>query len=399
MKLKHYDGNIWVLATAPATLWAAIEIVLGSFLHNLRIPFAGSILTFFSIGLMSGLLQIWPYKGLLWRVGLITALLKSVSPSHIILGPMIGILSESVLMEISVRVLGGGFTGLAAGGMLAMNASLLHKILNLLILYGWNIAVILLNIFRWLTRQTGWENADPALVLIIVPSLYAAGGTIAAWIGFRAGKSALKVPLEPLHGKSQTLTPSEYFEIPQTLRPIPGLIAIHLVSFISILILLGINKLIFGWILTIVYFIFTGIRYKEYLKRFKKPALWLQFIAILAMALIFGTNLTGSITDLGDNLVAGINMIIRAALLITSLSCIMAELHSPVVRILLDRSRMKHLIHALELAAGGIPWILSQLPHPSQAFRHPRKTLTLVLQLSYHLNNEKTLTEIEADKN
>lgn len=305
MKLKHYDGNIWVLATAPATLWAAIEIVLGSFLHNLRIPFAGSILTFFSIGLMSGLLQIWPYKGLLWRVGLITAFLKSVSPSHIILGPMIGILSESVLMEISVRVLGGGFTGLAAGGMLAMNASLIHKILNLLILYGWNFAVILLNLFRWLARQTGWENADPTLVIIIVPSLYATGGAIAAWMGFRAGNAALEISPQPIQVNNQTITHAKYFEIPQNLRPIPGLIAIHLISLLAILILLGINKLTFGWILTIAYFIFTGIRYREYMKRFKKPALWLQFIALLAMALIFGTNLTGPSSDLGDNLVAG----------------------------------------------------------------------------------------------
>lgn len=390
MKLRQYKGNIWVLATAPATLWAAMEIVLGSFMHNLRIPFAGSILTFFSVGLMSGFLQLWPYKGLLWRAGLLAALLKSVSPSHIILGPMIGIMSEAMLMEISTRMLGGGLPGLVLGGLLSMNASLMHKIINLLIMYGWNIAGVYMNIFRWLARQTGWENADPTLLIVLIPTIYAISGAIAAWLGWKAGTKALQNPLPTSPCDQQPANLTSFFSIPETLKPIPALIAVHLVTLIATLILFGLQWYTAAWILTGVYLTFAGIRYKGYLRRFKKPALWLQFAAILAMAMVFGTSLTGVSQNLTENLEAGIIMIIRATMLITALSCIMAELHSPVIRMLAQRGRMKHLIQAIETASAGIPWILSQLPPPSRSIRYPLRTLTITLELSLQLNESLT---------
>jgi hypothetical protein len=368
-----------------------MEIVLGSFLHNLRIPFAGSILTFFSIGLISGFLQIWPYKGLLWRAGLIAALLKSVSPSHIILGPMIGIMSEALLMELSVRALGGGLSGLVLGGLLSMNASLMHKIINLVIMYGWNIARVYLNIFRWLTRQTGWENADPTLLIVLIPTIYAIGGAIAAWFGWKAGTKALQNPLPTLPGEQQPTNLTSFFKIPETLNPIPALIAVHLVSLIATLVLFGLQWYTAAWILTAVYLTFAGIRYKGYLRRFKKPALWLQFAAILAMAMVFGTSLTDVSQNLTENLKAGIIMVIRATMLITALSCIMAELHSPVVKMLASRGKMKHLIHSIESASASIPWILSQLPHPSRAIRYPMHALTITLQLTLQL--QESLTE------
>ncbi len=391
MKLIHYNGNKWVLATGPATLWAAMEIVLGSFLHNLRIPFAGSILTFFSIGLMSGFLQIWPYKGLLWRTGIIAALLKSVSPSHIILGPMIGIMSEAMLMELSVRALGGGLPGLMLGGLLSMNASLLHKIFNLLIMYGWNIAGVYLNIFRWLAKQTGWENANPNLLIILVPIIYAFAGVMAALLGYRAGKKALQSTLPVSLREVHPANPTTFFQIPETLKPIPALVAIHLISLVVVLVLFGLHVYTAALIITAVYLAFAAIRYKGYLRRFKKPAMWLQFAAILAMALVFGTSLSGDSQNLAKNLEAGIIMIIRATMLISALSCIMAELHSPVIRMLAQRGRMTHLLQAIETASAGIPWILSQLPHPSISIRYPLRTLTITLELTLQLN--KSLTE------
>ena len=35
----------WIKASIIGTIWAASEIVLGSFLHNLRIPFSSNVLT------------------------------------------------------------------------------------------------------------------------------------------------------------------------------------------------------------------------------------------------------------------------------------------------------------------------------------------------------------------
>ena len=75
---------IWLKAAVLGGLWASIEIIIGSFFHNLRLPFAGTILAANATILMVAFYQMWPEKGLIWRAGLIAALMKSISPSAII---------------------------------------------------------------------------------------------------------------------------------------------------------------------------------------------------------------------------------------------------------------------------------------------------------------------------
>jgi len=39
-------NELWMKAAVVGGLWASLEIIVGSFLHNTRLPFAGSILAF-----------------------------------------------------------------------------------------------------------------------------------------------------------------------------------------------------------------------------------------------------------------------------------------------------------------------------------------------------------------
>ncbi len=55
---KKIVNDKWIKASVLAGLWAGIEIIAGSFLHNLRIPFSGTILTLISIILVIGFFQI-----------------------------------------------------------------------------------------------------------------------------------------------------------------------------------------------------------------------------------------------------------------------------------------------------------------------------------------------------
>jgi len=120
----------WIKASIIGTIWAASEIVLGSFLHNLKIPFSGNILTAIGIIILISVSYTWTEKGLFWRSGLICAIMKTMSPSAVIFGPMIAILSEALLLEISVRFLGRTFAGYMLGAMMAMSWNLLQKIAN-----------------------------------------------------------------------------------------------------------------------------------------------------------------------------------------------------------------------------------------------------------------------------
>ncbi len=134
--MRYRLSEKWIKASIIGTIWAASEIVLGSFLHNLKVPFSGNILTAIGIIILISISYIWTEKGLFWRSGLICALMKTMSPSAVIFGPMIAIFTEAALLELFVRLLGRTIAGYVIGSMLAMSWNLVQKILNYIIFYG-----------------------------------------------------------------------------------------------------------------------------------------------------------------------------------------------------------------------------------------------------------------------
>ena len=142
VKFSARLSETWLKAAVVGSLWASFEIIIGSFLHNLRFPFAGTILSFASVALVIAFLQVWDNKGLIWRAGLIAALLKSMSPSAIILGPMIGIFSEALILEFVIMLFGRNLLGYLLGGALAVLSALMHKLVSLLVTYGFDLVII-----------------------------------------------------------------------------------------------------------------------------------------------------------------------------------------------------------------------------------------------------------------
>ncbi|MEN6606025.1 MAG: hypothetical protein ABFD60_02185, partial [Bryobacteraceae bacterium] len=128
--------SVWARAAALGSLWAAFEIVVGSFLHNLRIPFAGTILAALGVVLMLAAAQVWRDSGLIWRMAVICALMKSISPSAVILGPMIGIFFEGLIVQAIVGLLGRGWWACVIAGAGAVSWALVQKVTSLLITYG-----------------------------------------------------------------------------------------------------------------------------------------------------------------------------------------------------------------------------------------------------------------------
>ena len=128
---------IWQKAAMLGSIWGAFEIIAGSIIHNLALPLAaGTTLSFIGVVIMSLGATQWREKGLFWRTAVIAAVIKSVSPSAVILTPMIGILLEGLLMEIGVQLLGVNLLGLALGGGLAVISTLFFKLVRMVLIYG-----------------------------------------------------------------------------------------------------------------------------------------------------------------------------------------------------------------------------------------------------------------------
>jgi len=186
----------WIKASILGTIWAASEIVLGSFLHNLRVPFSGNILTAIGIIVLVSASYKWKEHGIFWRAGVICALLKTMSPSAVIFGPMIAILSEAILLELTTRLLGRTIPGFIAGAVLAMSWNLFHKVVKLIIFYGNNIIEVYTNLMEYAERQLGLQFDavwTPLLLLLLIQILF---GATAALIGIRTGKESLNNPVK-----------------------------------------------------------------------------------------------------------------------------------------------------------------------------------------------------------
>ncbi len=187
------DGPIsllWQRAAVLGSLWAASEIVLGSFLHNLRVPFAGHFLTAIAIVVLTAGHRTWPQRGLLARAGLIAAVMKSASPSAVLFGPMLGIAMEGLAMEAGVRLLGGRRAGYAFGGALAMSWTLAHKAGSLVVTYGTGLFPLYRDLVSWAERQVGSIPLGVWGPLAVLAMLNVVAGVAAALAGARLGGGA-----------------------------------------------------------------------------------------------------------------------------------------------------------------------------------------------------------------
>src|SRR3990170_2052187 len=81
-------------------LWGFVEISLGSVLHAIRLPMTG--LSLAAVGLIIALVGrvFVPKRGSTIFIGVIATILKLFSIGAIVIGPMIGILSEALLAEL-----------------------------------------------------------------------------------------------------------------------------------------------------------------------------------------------------------------------------------------------------------------------------------------------------------
>jgi hypothetical protein len=144
---------------------------------NLRVPFSGNVLTPLLFVILISVSYKWREHGLYWRAGLICALMKAMSPSAVIFGPMIAIIAESLLLEASVRLFGKTFIGFIVGSMLAMSWNLFQKILNMVIFYGGKLDDLYSSLTDYAARElhlkfdTFWA---PLILLLVIYSFFGA---------------------------------------------------------------------------------------------------------------------------------------------------------------------------------------------------------------------------------
>ncbi len=371
LNINHKLSGTWQKAAVLGSLWASSEIVLGSFLHNLRIPFSSIFLTSIGIILLVSVSYQWKDRGLIWRAGLICAIMKAVSPSAVIFGPMIAIFLESVLLESSVRIFGKNMIGFFIGSILAMSWSFFQKIANFIIIYGFNIVDLYTSLINFAQKQLQFHFTTVWMPVMALWIIYLIFGALSALVGIYIGRTAIRTspPMMSIDRKrtegikSGKSMPAFNYSI--------GWLALTIAGMVAVLLLMNFSAIMWWGPAGIAMLTAWVVRYNNILKPLQKPKFWIFFIVITMLSSFLFATLQSSHISILDGLLIGLQMNFRAAIMVVGFAVTGKELSNPVIRSFFIRTSFKQLPLSLEVAFNTLPFIISNLPSVRDIFKKP----------------------------
>lgn len=395
MNNKIQLNETWLKASIIGTVWASSEIVLGSFLHNLQVPFSGSILTSIGIIILISASYVWKENGLFWRAGLICALMKTMSPSAVIFGPMIAIFTESVLLEISVRTLGRNYFGYIIGSILAVSWSFFQKIFNFLIFYGFNIVKLYKNLMKFTEKQLNLQFNTLWIPILILLSVYVLFGLISAIIGVKTGK---KLVSQPIKYEPQNYNNLEFLNksnIKNEFKYSITWLVVNAFLIAAAIVLISLADWKIWTIAVIAIVTLWIIKYKRALRQLLKPKFWILFVVITMLTAFVFTKLQSK--SILEAVLIGVEMNFRAMVLILGFSVLGTELYNPKIRNYFSKTYFKQLPLALELSAESLPLVIANIPDFKTIIKNPVSVISQLVAYSEYrfmqLKNEQNFTQ------
>lgn len=184
------ERPFWTYAASFGALWGAVEATLGSFLHALKIPLSGVLLASIGAALLCALRTLCPRPGILLATGAICAGVKLSAPGTVLLGPAVGIMTESLLAELVMLPLGANRVSAVLAGALAAGWAVCQKVLTQIVLFGAPMLSLYKELLQRGSKLLGIApEAGLRLVLGFVVLLVTIG-SLFSLAGLRAGRRA-----------------------------------------------------------------------------------------------------------------------------------------------------------------------------------------------------------------
>jgi len=179
--------NIYSSAAAIAVfggLWGVAEITLGTALHAIHMPFKGLTLTAIGMIIILTSSRIVYTRGLFISMGVVAGSIKLLSIAGVRFTPFISILSESVIVEIVILLLGVNILGFLLAASLACLYPLFHHLMGAWLFYGMDIFTVFLEYIQEMQNLLGLPAWGGMKILSIVALIYLTAGALAglsAW--------------------------------------------------------------------------------------------------------------------------------------------------------------------------------------------------------------------------
>ena len=192
---RGWSVREWVLVGLFGALWGAAEMTLGSVLHLVFPPLTDPVFVGLIMAAVGCLLALCgrifvPRRGSVLLIGLITAVLKAFSLGGVKVGPILGILAESALMELGLFVLPeASYGAYALAGSLAVSWNFFHRFVMMGLLYGNDVLEVGLKMAEDGARLLGMRQeivlAILGLLLALRLAVGAAAGLLARSVGLQ----------------------------------------------------------------------------------------------------------------------------------------------------------------------------------------------------------------------
>ena len=387
MKNNSKINPVWLKSTVVGSLWASSEIILGSFLHNVQAPFSGTILSAIGVILLVASERFWKTKGIIWRAGVICAVMKTISPSADIFGPMISIAAEAFLLELFIKLFGSNYFGYIIGGGFAVSWSLFYKIFGSIIVYGFSIVELYSKLYQFAARQIDFKFISPWTLILLLFFIYMLFGGSAGIFGKLVGDKAVLSNEKKIYS-SQNIHPI----IELTSSSVNQKFSIYILLFHVLAIISGLFVLNFFtlWISAIYifgYVTFCLFQYQQNLKRLKKPKFWILLVAITLLSGFLLSSLRNNSHGFSlSGLSVGAAINIRAFLMIFGFSSLSIELRNPKIENWFKRKGMGQLSQSLEAAFKILPFMAANISEEKKLFKKPiEASANLILKANYWL--------------
>ncbi len=363
------------------SLWAANEIVLGSFLHNAGVPFTGTILACIGVAVLVAGLRLWDDPGVVWRAGVICSLMKSISPSSVILGPMIGILAEAGLLYLFVILFRRSWAGCLLGGIAASMTPILQKIISILVAYGTDAARMYASLFAVIADRMHLTHLSAIDALWVLVGAQAIPGALAAVMGILIARNARTMTPGDIPSSPGDAARDRSFDSTAYPYSLTALV-LHCLLIVSGLTLLPLLPQLATPVPVVFYLIIVLIWYPALRQKLTRARLWIEFgvVALLA-GILLGVLAPEGKGTWWTGLQSGVAMTARAALVVTGFSAVSIELRNPVVVNWFLRRGLGTLSSALQVAFRALPIMVHSLGRHRNGFRHPIRALSSMMAL------------------
>jgi nucleoside-triphosphatase THEP1 len=376
----------WQKATIIGSVWGAFEIVAGSILHNLAVPLvAGTALSVLGVLIMVSGARIFGGKGIFWRSALVCAALKTVSPSPVILSPMIGITLEGLLMETGVIIFGYNLAGFILGGGLAVLSILGFKFVRLIMIYGTDIVEAYKSVFSFafsndLLSLNGY--LFPILVIVII---YLIIGALTSYLGFHSGKAIR----DRFERKNIQIIPMSSGYKPPIVKGYKGGIGFLLFHAVWLIAFIGLKNLLPSvfWISGgILYLALCVFRYGRVRLVMSKPMFWMVIVIVSSISTIFvQLGKSGEFYFNAESVLYSTLIILRAMVVIISFAAIGIEVRSKGVSSHFGMNRFAPLAESFSHAHNALPGLLWTLKTESKLLYKP---LPLIERMFSHFTSQ-----------